>query len=80
MRKSIAICLVLLTGHAYAAGPVHRAAPPPDSVMLNPGDDIQAAIDAHGIATTFHLSAGLYRIQSVIPKDDDTSSATTARS
>jgi hypothetical protein len=72
MRKGIAICLVLLTGHAYAAGPVHRAAPPPDSVTLNPGDDIQAAIDAHGIATTFHLSAGLYRIQSVIPKDDDT--------
>ncbi len=71
MHKRIAIYLALFAGQAHAAGPVHLAAWPRDAVMLNPGDDIQAAIDAHGVATTFHLSAGVYRIQSVIPKDDD---------
>jgi hypothetical protein len=71
MRKSVAVCLVLFAGETNAAGTVHNVAVPPASVTLNPGDDIQAAVDAHGIATTFHLSAGTYRIQSIVPKDDD---------
>ena len=40
-------------------------------VTLAPGDDIQQAVDAHPAGTTFHLTAGVYRIQSVIPKRGD---------
>ena len=71
MRKSIAICLTLLAGHAHAAGPLRHVVPPPDAVTLSPGDDIQAAVDAHPGSTIFRLSAGLYRIQSVRPKEAD---------
>lgn len=42
-----------------------------DEIVLHPGDDIQAAVDAHGPGTAFRLSAGLYRVQSVIPKSTD---------
>ena len=70
-RNSIAICLVLLAAPAYAAGPTHRVAPPRDSVTLNPGDDIQAAVDTHDQDTVFHLTAGIYRIQSVVPRSGD---------
>lgn len=41
------------------------------TVALSPGDDIQAAVGSHPPGTTFTLSAGLYRIQSVTPKNDD---------
>ncbi|HVU19387.1 MAG TPA: right-handed parallel beta-helix repeat-containing protein [Rhizomicrobium sp.] len=71
MRGSIAVCLVFLTGNALAAGPVHRLVLPPDTVALSPGDDIQAAVDAYPGGTTFHLTAGVYRIQSVNPKAGD---------
>src|SRR6185312_6913241 len=40
-------------------------------IVLSPGDDIRAAVDAHPAATTFHLKAGLWRLQSVIAKDKD---------
>lgn len=70
MRKSIALCLTLFAGPAVAAGPIHRA-PPPNAVTLNPGDDIQAAVDAHGQDIVFHLTAGIYRIQSITPKSGD---------
>lgn len=38
------------------------------TVKLRPGADIQAAIDRHPEGTTFLLSAGVYRGQSLIPK------------
>jgi hypothetical protein len=41
------------------------------TVNLSPGDDIQAAVDAHGEGTVFQLAAGLYRLQSVAPKRND---------
>ena len=71
MHKRIAICLVLFAGQAHAAGPVHPTAWPRAAVTLNPGDDIQAAVDAHPGSTVFHLTAGVYRIQSVTPKSAD---------
>lgn len=71
MRKSLVICLTLFAGHAHAAGAVRQARLPPESVTLTPGDDIQAAVDANPNGTTFHLNAGVYRIQSVIPKQGD---------
>ena len=38
-------------------------------VTLYPGDDIQAAVNANPEGTTFVLKAGLYRMQSVKPKN-----------
>jgi len=39
--------------------------------VLNPADDIQAAVNASPAGTTFILNPGLYRMQSVVPKDGD---------
>ncbi|HWA92301.1 MAG TPA: right-handed parallel beta-helix repeat-containing protein [Rhizomicrobium sp.] len=41
------------------------------TVNLSPGDDIQAAVDSHQAGTVFMLAAGMYRLQSVTPKDSD---------
>lgn len=41
------------------------------TVTLSPGDDIQQAVDRNPSGTTFMLGAGVYRIQSVLPKKDD---------
>ena len=40
-------------------------------VHLAPGQNIQAAVNAAPPGTTFSLSAGTYRMQSVVPKDYD---------
>jgi parallel beta-helix repeat protein len=42
------------------------------SVDIAAGADIQAAVDANPPGTVFHLAAGVYRMQSVVPKDGDT--------
>jgi parallel beta-helix repeat protein len=41
------------------------------TVTLAPGDDIQQAVDRNPASTTFMLNAGLYRTQSVTPKNGD---------
>ncbi len=41
------------------------------AVTINPGDDIQVAVDSNPTGTAFSLKAGVYRNQSVIPKDRD---------
>lgn len=41
-------------------------------VSLNPGNNIQHVVDQHGAGTTFVLNAGVYRLQSIQPKDGDT--------
>jgi len=41
-------------------------------VTLNPGDNIEAAVQKASGGTTFQLKAGVYRFQSVTPKDGDT--------
>lgn len=46
-------------------------APAHAEIALSPGDDIQAAVDAHATTTTFHLKPGVWRLQSVRPKDRD---------
>ena len=42
---------------------------PSASVVLHPGDDIQAAVNAHPTGTSFLLSAGVYRMQTISPKN-----------
>lgn len=41
------------------------------TVTLSAGDNIQSAVDANADNTQFILSAGIYRMQSVEPKDGD---------
>lgn len=41
------------------------------TVNVPAGADIQAAIDANPAGTVFQLSAGIYRMQSLFPKDGD---------
>ena len=64
---------------AAAAGNSARAtltvtAPPTggNEIVLSPGQDIQAAVNAHPAGTTFRLTAGVYRNQRVVPKSGDT--------
>jgi parallel beta-helix repeat protein len=40
-------------------------------VSVSPGDSLQKVVDAHPAGTTFVLRAGVYRRQSVKPKDGD---------
>jgi len=40
-------------------------------VSVSPGDSLQKVVDAHPAGTTFVLKAGVYRRQSVKPKDGD---------
>lgn len=42
-----------------------------NTIRLSPGDDIQAAVDANPKGTNFILLPGLYRMQSVTPKNND---------
>lgn len=40
-------------------------------VQLSPGDDLQAAVNSNPTGTTFTLTPGVYRMQSVVPKAGD---------
>src|ERR1700742_771058 len=72
MRTALAIlALAVSTPPAAAAGIRHDVSKPRAAIELTPGDDIQAAVDAHPQGTSFFLDAGLYRIQSVTAKEDD---------
>lgn len=54
----------------YGYNPARNlSGPPANATRLYPGDDIQAAVDAHPAGTVFVLSAGMYRLQEIEPKD-----------
>lgn len=42
-----------------------------DKVMVHPGQDIQSLVATHPAGTVFSITPGLYRLQSIRPKDDD---------
>lgn len=42
------------------------------AIVLSPGDDIQAVVDSNPAGTTYILSSGLYRNQTISPKEGDT--------
>lgn len=44
----------------------------PQTIYLSPGGNIQSAVDAAPSGTTFVLRSGIYRMQSVTPKQNDT--------
>lgn len=41
-------------------------------VTINPGDTIQAVVDANPPGTTYQFSAGIFRMQAIKPKEGDT--------
>jgi len=60
---SAALFLIVMTPHLSGALS--------QSVTIHPGDNIQRQVDQHGSGTTFVLTSGLYRLQSITPKDGD---------
>ncbi len=59
--RSVLLCAGLLApGGGWAA-----------TVALRPGDDIQAALQAHPPGTTFLLRAGVHRLQAITPRSGD---------
>ena len=44
----------------------------PDNVVVRPGDNLQALVENHPAGTTFEITPGVYRLQSIRPKDGDT--------
>ena len=67
--RRLVLALVLTPTAAAAYGPV--ATQTCTGVVLHPGADLQAAVDAKPAGTVFCLAAGTYRGQSVFPKDND---------
>lgn len=47
---------------------VSHAEPP---ILVHPGEDLQALVDARLTGTMFCLTAGVYRRQSILPRDGD---------
>jgi hypothetical protein len=56
-------------GSAGAAG--QPCTSPTADVVVKPGEDIQAAVQAHPEGTSFLLQAGVHRMQTVVPKQDN---------
>lgn len=60
-----ALCALLLA-MVWMSPPAEAA-----TVTLNPGDNIQSAVDANATGTVFLLNPGVYRMQSIVPKAGD---------
>jgi hypothetical protein len=68
--NSALLSLLALAGvlMGISAGPPAAA---DRELTIKPGDDIQALVQKSPPGTTFRLKAGIYRLQSVTPKDGD---------
>ena len=72
MKRTIRTIAVLLTaGVGSILLPLSGAATDAASVILNPGDDIQAVVNGHPPGTVYILQPGIYRMQSIVPKSGD---------
>jgi parallel beta-helix repeat protein len=71
----LTLTIVIATGIAAPAAQGAGVSPaikiPPGAVILSPGDDLQAAVNAHTGGTVFHLRAGAYRTQRIVARDAD---------
>jgi parallel beta-helix repeat protein len=74
MPKIIALILAgtLAASAALAAGPRPIIPMPPGAIALSPGDDVQKAVGSNPALSTFFFKSGVYRLQSIHPKDGDT--------
>ena len=62
-------------GPESPAGQTGAVAPPPRApheVVIEPGQSIQAVVDAHPAGTSYRIAAGVHRAQMVAPKAGDT--------
>src|SRR3954452_11800240 len=63
---------VLASGGSSTTPPPPGTTPPVTTgITLSPGSDIQQAVNSNPDGTTFRLMAGMYRLQSVRPKNRD---------
>jgi hypothetical protein len=62
VRCLLLLASILLSCHAVAVA---------GTVRLNPGQDLAAIVRTAPPGTTFLFSPGIYRIQSIVPKDND---------
>ncbi len=60
---TLGICILIM---AAGFGKVRNAV-----VKVKPGDDIQSIVNSNPDGTTFKFAAGTYRMQTIIPKDND---------
>jgi len=67
-RTFISVCLLCALEWGVC---LQAQAPTLPSVMLSPGDNIQAAVTAAPAETTFMLLPGVYRMQSIQPLNGD---------
>ena len=65
MKKYLTLFIFVLFGFCAFIASAHAAI-----VTLNPGDNIQAVVNANPAGTTYQLSAGMYRMQAVVPKTE----------
>jgi hypothetical protein len=71
-RKQIRLFYCLAVSFALlSAHPVQMASSSRD-VTVHPGDDIQKLVNNNPSGTSFVITAGTYRLQSIRPKDGDT--------
>ena len=73
MVAQIIIGVMVLDVSVYAQTEIARDAPPQQKseIFISPGQSIQDAVDANPAGTTFHIKAGIHRLQQVKPKDGD---------
>jgi parallel beta-helix repeat protein len=57
---------IVVFGLVIAQPPAHAA-----TITLSPADNLQSAVDSNPVNTTFVLTPGTYRMQSVVPKQGD---------
>lgn len=69
-RTTIGIARMSLAGLVGFSGLVLAVADAMADIRLKAGDDIQAAVDASPQGEIFILEPGVYRLQSVLPKDN----------
>lgn len=71
-RSLVQTLILVVSSSCLSVGPnlAAQTATTP-TVHLSPGDDLQAAVNAAREGTTFVLRAGVYRMPSVVPKNDD---------
>ena len=67
-RTPFLLVLTFLGAFLAAISSVHSS---PANVGAHPGDNLQALVDSHPAGTSFTLSPGVYRLQSIVPKDGD---------
>ena len=66
--QALAVFLLLSSSTGAGRGPVPRPLP---KLTVHPGDDISSLVQQNPPGTEFRIQAGVYRLQSIIPKDGD---------